>query len=136
MVARHEQFSPNVYRDAAGFPTIGYGHKLVWGDGFNTSSRVSEPQARAVLSRDLSAAVNCVRGKVGPVLTQAQFDALVSFAFNVGCGNFGSSNLLKLVNAGRFDQAAQEFPRWIYAGGQVAQGLVYRRTEEQQLFLA
>jgi len=136
MIARHEQFSAQAYRDAAGHWTIGYGHKIVWGDGLSNAMTLSEPQARAILSRDLQVAVNCVRGRVSAYLTQAQFDALVSLAFNIGCGAFSGSTLLKLVNAGQFNLAAQEFPKWIYANGQVAYGLVSRRTEEQQLFLA
>jgi lysozyme len=68
-------------------------------------------------------------------LTQNQFDALVSFVFNLGVGNFRTSTLLKKLNAGDNDGAAQEFGRWIHAGGKALPGLVRRREAERALFL-
>ena len=68
-------------------------------------------------------------------LNQNQFDALVSFAYNVGGGAFASSTLLKLINAGAFGAAAAQFTKWDLARGEVSAGLLRRRQAEQQLFV-
>jgi lysozyme len=67
-------------------------------------------------------------------LAQGQFDALVSFSFNVGLGALGSSTLLRKLNAGDYRGAAAEFPRWNKAGGKVYEGLTRRRAAERSLF--
>ncbi len=68
-------------------------------------------------------------------LDQDQFDALVSFTFNLGAGNLQSSTLLKLLNQGEYTQAADQFLRWNKAGGRVLPGLTRRREAERALFL-
>jgi lysozyme len=68
-------------------------------------------------------------------LSQNQLDALTSWCFNLGMGNFQKSTLLVKLNAGDFHAAAHEIPRWVYAGGKVLPGLVRRREAERQLFL-
>jgi GH24 family phage-related lysozyme (muramidase) len=68
-------------------------------------------------------------------LRQNQFDALVSFVFNLGAGNFAGSTLLKMVNASDFNNAAGQFIRWNRAGGKVLTGLTRRREAEAALFL-
>ena len=67
-------------------------------------------------------------------LNQAQFDALVSFAFNLGAGALETSTLLKKLNAGKYAAVPQEFEKWVKAGGKTLPGLVRRRTAEAQLF--
>lgn len=84
---------------------------------------------------DLATAENAVNTKVTYDIAQHQFDALVSFTFNVGTSNFGSSTLLKKLNAGDVSVAADQFDVWIYAGGKVLNGLVNRRAAEKELFL-
>jgi len=69
-------------------------------------------------------------------LTQNQTNALTDFVYNVGAGNFSSSTLLALLNAGNYDGAAGEFAKWVFAGGVVAPGLEARRAAEAALFLA
>ena len=69
-------------------------------------------------------------------VTQNQCDALVSFAFNLGPANLKSSTLLRKVNSGDFNGAAEEFPKWNHAGGQVLAGLTARRNAEKNLFLS
>lgn len=82
------------------------------------------------------AAVPCVRKYVtNTQVTQHEFDALVDFTFNVGCGAFRGSTLLRKVNAGDMTGAANEFPKWIYAGGKPLRGLVKRRADERALFM-
>ena len=82
------------------------------------------------------AAIPCVNKYVTyDNLTQHQFDALVDFTFNVGCGNFRGSTLLKKLNRGDVTGAADEFPKWKYAGGKVLLGLIRRRAIEREIFL-
>jgi lysozyme len=67
-------------------------------------------------------------------LNQNQWDALVSFVYNVGAGNFISSTMLKLLNQGDYKGAAGEFPKWVHTNGQINPGLVRRRAAERALF--
>lgn len=135
-IARKEGFRSDVYLDEAGYPTIGYGHKIEAGESF---TKITEEEGAELLKKDLQIAVSSVRRRVDRPLTQGQFDSLVSFVFNVGDGAFMGSTLLKKLNSRDFDGAAKEFARWKYItkGGQkiVSNGLVNRRKEEQQLFL-
>lgn len=74
------------------------------------------------------------RGTVGHPTSQCQFDAMTSLCFNIGGGNFSSSTLLKKHNAGDYEGAAAEFDRWNKANGQVMQGLVNRRNDEEAMY--
>ena len=120
------------YQDSVGVWTIGYGHT----SGVYQGMTITEEEAIAFLRQDLKTAENAVNSNVTYGINQNQFDALVSFTFNVGTGNFTSSTLLKKLNAGDVNGAANEFDRWIYAGGQVLEGLVRRRAAEKQMFLS
>lgn len=110
--------------------TIGYGHT----DGVHQGQRITEVQAVALLAQDLARAAADVRRLVTASLTQSQFDALVSFVFNVGAAAFAGSTLLRKVNGRDMQGAAAEFGRWVYAGGEVMPGLVRRRLAESKLF--
>ena len=124
---------PKIYLDPVGIPTGGYGHtKGLTKD--MAGQPVSSAQADAWLREDLQSAVTSVNNLVKVPLTQHQFDALVDFAFNVGAGNFRSSTLLKLINAGNLAAAGDQFARWIYAAGKVLPGLVKRRAAEAAWF--
>lgn len=131
LIKKFEGCSLVAYRDSAGILTIGYGStsNVVAGES------ISQQEADIRLERDLGWAQACVDRKVGPNLTQNQFDALVSLVFNLGCPAFSGSRLLRLLNAGEIFAAAQEFPKWDHAGGQVLAGLTARRVAERQLFL-
>lgn len=120
------------YQDSVGVWTIGYGHT----SGVYQGMTITEEEAIAFLRQDLKTAENAVNNNVTYGINQSQFDALVSFTFNVGTGNFSSSTLLKKLNAGDVNGAADEFDKWIYAGGQVLEGLVRRRAAEKQMFLS
>ena len=120
------------YQDSVGVWTIGYGHT----SGVYPGMTITEEEAIAFLRQDLKTAENAVNNNVTYGINQSQFDALVSFTFNVGTGNFTSSTLLMKLNAGDVNGAANEFDRWIYAGGQVLEGLVRRRAAEKQMFLS
>lgn len=119
------------YQDSVGVWTIGYGSTI----GVKPGMVITQDQADARLKLDAANAVACVNRKVGPALTQNQFNALVSFVFNLGCAALAGSTLLRLINAGELAAAANEFPKWCHAGAQILPGLVARRETEQKLFL-
>jgi spore coat assembly protein SafA len=129
-VKSKEGFRANAYRDPAGVWTIGYGHTA----GVKPGQHVTKAQAEALLRQDLSSAENAVRNYVKVPLTQGQFDALTSFAFNVGNGALKNSTLLKKLNAGDYAGAQNEFGRWVHGGGKRLPGLVTRRREEAAMF--
>jgi len=120
------------YQDQVGVWTIGYGHT----DSVLPGMNVPKVQADIWLKQDLEKAGNGVSSLVSVDLTDNQFGALVSFAFNLGIGALGKSTLLKLLNSGDYDGAAGQFERWDMAGGQVSLGLQRRRQEERVLFEA
>src|SRR5208337_3993530 len=100
--------------------TIGWGHTY----DVQLGQVITQEQADAFLLADVQNAVNYVNRLVTIPLTQCEFDALVDFSFNAGCGAFASSTMLKLLNAGDYNGAAAQFDRWVYAGGQVIAGLL------------
>lgn len=113
--------------------TIGYGST---GPHVKEGMTITEQEAEDLLKEDVSKFEDCVNQAVEVDLTQEEFDALVSFSFNVGCGAFMGSTLLRLLNAGNKQAAAQQFPRWNKAGGKVLAGLTRRREAEKALYLA
>lgn len=130
LLKAHEGYSSKAYLCPAGVWTIGYGHTGQVKDG----DRCTREQAEEWLRQDVHVAEEDVNSLVRAKLSQNQFDALVSFVYNVGHGSFASSTLLRLLNEGRYDLAAAQFPRWVYAGGKQLNGLVARRTDERELF--
>jgi lysozyme len=131
LLKQFEGFVPYVYKDAAGLPTIGYGHLIKEGESFTT---ITPKEAEELLKRDVKEAENAVKNLVRVPINQHQFDALVSFTFNVGAGNLRDSTLLKLLNDGKTSEVPEQFNRWVYAGGQKLTGLVLRRKAEAMLF--
>ncbi|CAB4392203.1 unnamed protein product [Rhizophagus irregularis] len=135
LVKSFEGFMSNFYNCPAGKKTIGYGHNCeANNDGDKINAPISIAQAEDLLRRDLSMYENYVNSQV-PGLNSNQFSALVSFTFNVGCSNLGSSTLLKKLKAGDTQGAANEFGRWVYANKKKLPGLIRRREAEKQLFL-
>jgi lysozyme len=133
-IAGWEGFGSTPYNDVAGNPTIGFGHLIQSGESFSSLSRA---QGMALLQTDVGRFERTVSGAVhvGPALQQYQYDALVSFAYNIGGGAFRSSSVLRNVNAGNFSGAAAAFSSWNRAGGQISAGLSARRAAEADLFL-
>lgn len=111
--------------------TIGYGST----SGVTRNMVITEGQAEQMLAEDLARFERIVERAVRVPVTQGQFDALVSFTYNVGEGNFTKSTLLRQLNAGDTAGAAEQFSRWVHAGGKVLPGLVKRRAAERALFL-
>lgn len=127
----YEGFRANAYLCSAGVPTLGVGHTR----GVKMGMACTEQQAREWLAEDLADAETAVNALVKVPLSQDQFDALVSFVFNLGAENFKTSTLLKHLNAGRPLAAAGQFKLWCKAGGKVVNGLVKRRASEAETFI-
>lgn len=121
------------YKCPAGVLTIGYGHT---GADVKEGQTITQEQAEKLLRSDLVVHCNNVSGLVKVPLNQNQFDALVSFEYNIGYGNFKSSTLLRLLNQGDYNGAAEQFQRWRYANGKVLSGLITRRQKEKDLFFS
>jgi len=118
------------YKDAAGVPTIGYGHihNVRMGD------RITDWYAKDLLSEDIAYFEDQVR-ELGAARTEGQLDALVSFAFNLGIERLKTSTLLKVIREGGSKSAIKrEFRRWVYADGQRLRGLEKRREWEARRF--
>lgn len=117
--------------------TVGYGHTGVMPDGSKVSfdTKVTNDEATELLKKDLEFFEKGVDSLVKSKITENQFSALVSFAYNCGLENLKKSTLLKLVNAGDTQGASNEFLKWNKAGGAVMAGLTKRRTAERDLFL-
>lgn len=139
LIGRFEGFVPHLYDDVAGHCTIGYGHLVHLGrcDGREPAefrAGIDEQRALELLREDAAGAAAAVRAAVAVPLTQEQFDALVSFVFNVGAGAFARSTLLRRLGAGAYDAVPVELVRWVHAGGAVSAGLAARRRAEAALF--
>ena len=138
LIKEFEGFSSSAYLDVVNIPTIGWGNTF-YEDGTKVKlgDQISKTDAlkllEVVANRDFA-------DKIFPYIkvkvTQSQFDAMVSLAYNIGTGAFLKSTLLKKVNAGDFIGASEEFLRWNKAGGKEVLGLTRRREREKQLFLS
>lgn len=137
MIEGFEAYRGYPYKDIAGWWTWGYGHKRVGNEPMPTF--ISQPDAVALLRRDIAQYETAVNDNVKYPITQDQFDALVDFTYNLGVADFESSTLLKLLNSGDIAGAANEFPKWDHArvNGQEVEvpGLLARRMQERTLFL-
>lgn len=138
-IAQFEGWAEKPYNDPANHCTIGFGHLLHHGPCTASDAqewgRISKEKGYELLRQDAAVAIKAIKQAVKVPLNQNEFDALVSFVFNVGSGAFASSTLLKKLNAGDRKAAADELLRWVYAGGKVLPGLQRRRQAERQLFL-
>jgi lysozyme len=138
LIERFEGRRAAVYRDPVGKPTVGVGHLLSAAERarWPVGTVLTEAQIDALLTVDLAGAEAGVQAAVKVPLSDNEFAALVSFAFNLGVGALRGSTLLRLLNAGDRYGAAVQFGRWTKAGGKVLAGLVRRREAERELFLA
>ena len=118
------------YKDIGGVWTIGYGRTI----GVKEGQTCTQAQAENWLLDDLQVCVSAINQRVHVQLTQGEFDALVDFAFNLGAHALFGSTLWKYIEAGDFDHAAEQFPRWQHAGGKKVAGLLRRRMAEKALF--
>lgn len=132
LIKQFEGFRAKAYRCPAGIPTIGYGHT----GGVSMDDEIAEDEAESLLESDLKRFERGVSRLVGVPLSQGQFDALVSFTFNLGGGALQRSTLRQKLNRGDYEGAAREFPKWCRAGGVRLAGLLRRRQAEMEMFLS
>lgn len=125
------------YLDSVGILTIGVGHTSAAGAPVVTKGmKITAAESDEILSRDLKTFEKGVRDAVKVPLSQNEFDALVSLAFNIGVGAFSKSTLVKKLNAGDKIGAADQFLVWNKAGGKALKGLTTRRQSERDQFLS
>lgn len=145
LLTKWEGFETNVYKDSAGLPTIGVGHLLtkdelysgkilIEGNQVKFHNGLTRQQVVNLLGEDIRRYEETVRTSVKVKLEQFQFDALVSFCFNVGQRAFANSTLLKKVNANAFNEVPEQFSRWNKVGGRAVAGLTNRRNNEIKLW--
>ncbi|QDS76536.1 hypothetical protein FKW77_006119 [Venturia effusa] len=138
LIKEFEGFSPRPYKDPDGHPTIGVGHLCSSASCSEIpySIPLSVSDGEKLLQSDLKVARTCITKDVHVKLNANQFGALVSWAFNVGCGGAGSSTLVKRLNAGENPNtvAGEELPKWNKGDGGVLPGLTRRRKAEVDLF--
>lgn len=124
-----EGYREYAYKDVAGVPTIGYGTTK----GVKMGDKTTRQEAKSFLVRDASAMAKQMQGLIKVPLFQHEWDAYLSFTYNVGIGNFRSSTLLKKLNQGDYAGACAQLKRWVYAGGKKVKGLVNRREAEYRM---
>ena len=126
-IALHEGYSDQAYVPVKGdVPTIGFGTT----DGVRMGDRITPPKALARALTDAQKFEGALKRCVTVPLHQREYDAFVSFSYNVGAGAFCSSTLVRKLNAGDYPGACAELLRWTRAGGRVLPGLVTRRQAE------
>lgn len=119
------------YTDAGGVLTVGYGHT---GKDVRAGEKVSLERAQELLRADVSVAEACINKYVTVIQNQHQFDALVSFVYNVGTEAFKKSTLLRTINSGNVEDISNQFMRWVNVAGKRNKGLVNRRAAECRLY--
>lgn len=133
-IRQFEGFRALPYRDAARLWTVGYGHLML------PSEQCVEPltheAALALLQQDVAFAEAAVRHFIAVRLGQNQFDALVSFTFNLGGAVLQRSTLRRALNRGAYDEVPRQLIRYVFAGGKKLPGLMRRRAAEAALFEA
>ena len=132
LIKEFEGLRLKAYKCPGGVWTIGYGHTA----GVKPGIVITKAQAEEYLKADLIAFERYLNG-LGLALNQNQFDALVSFIYNVGTGNFSNSTLLRKVRANPQENSIMdEFLRWVYSKGRVLPGLQRRRLAEMKLYFS
>ena len=130
LICHFEGFSPIIYLCPAGYPTIGYGHLITEANKEQFLDGIDELEALDLLKTDVQKAERAVLRLINVPLTDGQFDALVSFTFNLGGGALQRSTLRRKINRGEHLAVPAEFMKWVWAGGRKQKGLVMRRKAE------
>lgn len=130
LVKDFEGFSSTAYQDGNGIWTCGYGHT----EGVREGDTCTLDQATRWLDHDLQTADRCIAGMVKVPINQNRWDALTSFIYNIGCGNFSHSTVHFRINQGDFTGACEAIGMWNKVNHEVSPGLVRRRAAEQNLF--
>ena len=130
LIKHFEGCETTAYKCPAGVWTIGYGHIK----GVKEGMQITEGQAEEMLVEELVEYEGYINDMVSVSLSQCQFDAMVSWVYNLGGGNLKASTLLKVLNAGDYDGVPAQMMRWNKAGGKVLEGLTRRRQAEADMF--
>jgi len=140
LIKEYEGFMSKPYLDDALVPTIGYGttHYGIGGRPVTMSDHEITKSVATILMEDQINATygRAVNHAVRVPINQNQFDALVSFTYNVGVAGLKASNVLKFINKGKFKKADTQFSHWTHVNGKVNRGLVARRKKEAKLFIS
>jgi lysozyme len=134
LIKKFEGCKLTAYLCPAKVPTIGWGFTTWQGKKVQLGLKITQAEADAALLKEYDAYEAKVRKLVKKPLTANQLGALVCFAFNIGVGALGSSTLLKLLNGGKYADAAGQFARWNKVGSKEVRGLTIRRASEAALF--
>ena len=136
IIEQFEGFEPKMYKDAVGLPTIGYGTLIdTKEEQWLKTATITKDQAEVLLRRELGMIERNLNIMLKKAVSQNQFDAMVSFAYNLGIANLRASTLLKKVNKNPADSTIRdEFMKWVHAGGKVLRGLQTRRKAEADLY--
>jgi GH24 family phage-related lysozyme (muramidase) len=134
LIKQFEGFFPTIYICPAGCPTIGYGHVVKPQEREQFADGITAEQAETLLCQDVQTAERAVLRLITVPLTDGQFDALVSFTFNLGAGALQRSTLRRNINRGDHAAVPAEFRKWVWAGGRKLEGLVRRREVEASLY--
>ncbi|WP_333501004.1 lysozyme [Kluyvera genomosp. 2] len=130
LIKRFEGFSPKIYICPAGYLTIGYGHVVLAHEKDRFATGITPAEATELLRKDVGIAERAVLRLISVPLTDGQFDALVSFTFNLGAGALQRSTLRRKVNRGEHEGAPAELMKWVWSAGKRLPGLVRRRKAE------
>lgn len=130
LIKHFEGCELEAYQCAAGVWTIGYGHTK----DVKVGDKITKAIADSLLAEEMHEYEGYVNNAVKVDLNQDQFDALVSWTYNLGGGNLNASTMLKVVNSGDFEGVPAQIKRWNKAGGKVLEGLIRRREAEANLF--
>lgn len=137
LIKRFEGLELKAYQDSVGVWTIGYGWtQTVEGHKVGPGMVIDQATSDRLLKCGIVQYEQGVNQLVKVNITQGQFDALVSFAYNLGLRSLSTSTLLRKLNAGDNQGAANEFGKWVNAGGKRIEGLVKRRAAERAMFLS
>jgi lysozyme len=135
LIKAAEGFRGNAYPDATGIWTIGYGHTSAAGSPIvHQGMVITREEGESILAKDIDIFVRGLRPLLKRDLTDRQFSALISFAYNVGLGNVARSSVLTAINAGDFEAVPRRLALWVKAGGKTLPGLVRRRAAEAAMF--
>ena len=130
LIQKFEGCELEAYQCSAGVWTIGYGHTK----GVVEGMTITKEQAEQMLVDELHEYENYINEYVTVALSQNQFDALVSWVYNLGPANLKASTMLKVLNSGKYEDVPSQMKRWNKAGGKVLEGLIRRREAEACLF--
>jgi lysozyme len=134
LIKRFEGFSPTIYICPAGYPTVGYGHVVLAHEQAQFAGGIMESDATELLRKDVGIAERAVLRLISVPLTNGQFDALVSFTFNLGAGALQRSTLRRKANRGEHEGVPAELMKWVWAAGKRLPGLVRRRRAEASAY--